>query len=232
MDGLLRLKKWMTAAAVCFVASFFVLETANAIPLSTATVSWSDFTTTWAPDPSTVQSLVSSFVFDDGSLGTIVSVAYLSTGGAANGKWVYAYQVIFNSGSGNIQGALVGLSPEPDSILIGSNTYNSFRTLKPVGDSRFPQFQPNGANMLVGDYDPSMRTLGWYFSGIGVGSNSVVFGYFSTQRPTIGQANLVKGLSRVEGSLPTVLVASPEPSVLSLLSIGLLGVMRFRKRRK
>lgn len=232
MNGLLWLKRLVTVTAVCFATSLAVLGTANATPLSTATVSWSVFTTTWAPDPSTVQSLVSSFVFDDGSSGTIVSVAYLSTGGATNGKWVYAYQVVFDSGSGNIQAALTGLSPAPDSIVIGSNTYNSFRTSKPVGDSSFPQFRPNGANMLGGDYDSSMRTFSWVFSGLGAGNNSVVFGYFSTQGPTIGQANFVKGLSRVDGSLPTVLVASPEPSVLSLLSIGLLGVMRFRRRRK
>jgi len=226
MDGLLRLKKWMTLTAVCFVMNIAVLGTSNATPLSNTPVSWNDFASTWAP--TNVQVLESPFVFSDGSSGKIVSIAYLSSGGATNGKWVYAYQVIFESGQGSITAVALGPSPAP--VSVGAS--NSFQTSKPSGDTHFSEFKQNGVSTLTGIYEPTTKTYTWFFTtGIGVGGNSVVFGYFSDKTPTLARANLFKGLTGLN-SQPAVLAASPEPAAFSLLAIGLLGIAGFRKRRK
>ncbi|MCX7643065.1 MAG: PEP-CTERM sorting domain-containing protein [Armatimonadetes bacterium] len=225
MDGLLRLKKWMTATVVGVVTGFVALGTVSATPLSIATVPWNDFTSTWAP--TNVRVLESPFSFSDGALGKVVSIAYLSNGGAANGKWVYAYQVIFEKGRGLITAFALG--PSPASIQVG--THNSFQTNKPSGNTQFSQFRPNGISTLAGIYDTTTKTYTWLFAGIWSGGNSVVFGYFSDQAPTFVQANLFKGLAGLS-SQPKILAASPEPSTLSLATIGLLGLIGFRRRRK
>ncbi|MCS7186826.1 MAG: PEP-CTERM sorting domain-containing protein [Armatimonadota bacterium] len=225
MSGLLRLKKLATAATVCLVASFAVFGTANATPLSNTNVSWNDFASTWSPTD--VQVLVSPFTFKDGASGKVVSIAYLSKGGSPNGKWVYSYQVIFESGQGSI--TAIALGPASAPVTVGVS--NSFQTSKPSGNTQFSQFRPNGVSTIAGIYDSDTQTYTWFFTtGVSAGKNSVVFGYFSDQAPTSVQANLFKGLAELN-SKPMVLAASPEPSVLSLLTIGLLGVA-VRRRRK
>lgn len=97
MRRVLRFKAWAVLAT--FVAlNCFAFGTASAGPMSNTSVSWTAFTSTWAPTD--VRVLVSPFTFSDGAAGNIVSVAYFSTGGATAGKWVYAYQIVFTSGSG------------------------------------------------------------------------------------------------------------------------------------
>lgn len=227
---LLRLKKRMTIVIVCLAANLSATGTVNATPLSLSNtyVSWDDFASNWSP--ADVRVLESPFVFvDDASKkivasGKIISIAYLSKGGAAKGKWVYAYQVVFEKGKGNITVLSLGPALAPDKI----GASNSFWTSKPPGDTRFNEFSPNGIGTLLGIYETSTRTYTWLFTtGVTAGGNSVVFGYLSDQAPTTAQTNLLNGVSQLK-SKPPVLVASSDHSALLLLGMGLLGFWVFK----
>jgi len=233
MNGLLRLKNWMTVMTVCFAVNVVALRIANSTPLSNTNVSWTAFASTWAP--TNVQILESPFTFSDGASGKVVSIAYFSTGGVTNGKWVYAYQVVFQSGGGKLTAISIEPAGPPTTVVVGGTpTPNfSFITVKPSGATEFQDLTTGGVTVNSGDYTDS--ELIWVFQapGISSGQNSVVFGYVSDLPPTKVSADL----SKVNGSAdlsskPFVLVASPEPSTLLLLGLGLIGGCAFRKRQR
>lgn len=226
MFRLLGLKKsFVTTAALLFALANVV----KATPLSNTDISWTALTSTWGP--TNVQVLESPFTFSDGASGKIISIAYFSTGGATSGKWVYAYQVVFTSGSGKITS--ISITPAGSTTTVGGIPNFSFKVSKPSGASEFPQLLTNGVTTVSGDYTDA--ELIWVFQapGISSGQNSVVFGYVSDFHPTIVQADL----SKVNGSAtlsqkPWVLVASSEPSAFTLLSLGILGLVGLKRRRK
>jgi len=148
MRRVLRLKAWAVLATFV-VASFLAFGTANAAPMSNTEVAWSDFASTWAPTD--VRVLVSPFTFSDGATGHIVSVAYFSTGGATAGKWVYAYQIVFESGNGKI--TAFSVLPTNHPATVGATPNFSFYTSKPSEASDFPAFQSNGIAPNSAGYD-------------------------------------------------------------------------------
>ncbi|MDW8027366.1 MAG: PEP-CTERM sorting domain-containing protein [Armatimonadota bacterium] len=227
MFRLLGLKTIFSMALACLT---LVANSVTAAPLSNTTVSWTAFASTWAP--TNIQVLESPFTFADGASGKIVSIAYFSTGGTTAGKWVYAYQVIFNSGAGKIHG--IYISPAGSTTTVEVTPNFSFKVSKPSGAGEFPQFLSNGVTTVSGDYTDS--ELVWVFQAPGIlaGQNSVVFGYVSDFHPTVASADLskVNGSSSLPTPLPLVLVASPEPSGFLLLSFGLLGFVGLRRRFK
>jgi len=203
--------------------------------MSNTSVPWEAFATTWAPTD--VRVLTSPFTFSDGATGHIVSVAYFSTGGVTAGKWVYAYQIVFTSGSGKIIGFSVSPTNHPATVIIGGNPVHnfSFRTLKPSGATEFPNFLSGGIDPISANYDETFSEASWTFpaSGIQQNQNSVVFGYVSDFEPMVVQADM----SKINGSAtlttkPFVFAASPEPALALLLGVGLLGAGVFRRRRK
>jgi len=231
MRRVLRLKAWAVLATFV-VASFLAFGTANAAPMSNTEVDWSDFASTWAPMD--VRVLNSPFTFSDGAIGNIVSVAYLSKGGATAGKWVYAYQIVFTSGSGKI--TAFSVMPTNHPTTVGATPNFSFYTSKPSGASDFPAFQSNGIAPNSAGYDETSFEASWGFSApnfIVQGQNSVVFGYVSDFKPTIVQADI----SKINGSAsliykPLVFAASSEPALALLVGIGLVGAGMFRRRKK
>jgi len=231
MRQVLWLKVWAVLATF-MAASFLAFGTASAAPLSNTSVSWTVFTSTWAPTD--VRALVSPFTFSDGATGNIVSVAYFSTGGATAGKWVYAYQIVFESGSGKI--TAFSVMPTNYPATVGGTPNFSFYTSKPSGASEFPAFQSNGIAPNSAGYDETSSEASWGFSApnfIMQGQNSVVFGYVSNFEPTIVQADISKinGSATLTGK-PFVFAASPEPALALLFGIGLLGVGMLRRRKK
>ena len=234
MRRVLRLKAWAVLATFA-VASFLAFGTANAAPLSNTSVNWSDFASNWSP--TNVQVLVSPFTFSDNASGKIVSVAYFSTGGVTNGKWVYAYQIIFESGNGKITAFSVVPTNHPATVIIGGSPVHnfSFRTSKPSGATEFPDFMSGGVAPIDANYDETLSEASWTFpaSGIQQSQNSVVFGYVSNFEPTIVQADI----SKINGSAsliykPLVFAASSEPALALLVGIGLVGAGMFRRRKK
>ena len=231
MRRVLRLKA-LAVLATFVVLNCFAFGTANAGSLSNTSVNWSDFVSAWAPTD--VRVLVSPFTFSDGALGNIVSVAYFSTGGATAGKWVYAYQIVFTSGSGKI--TAFSVTPTNYPATVGATPNFSFYTSKPSGASDFPAFQSNGIAPNSAGYDETSFEASWGFSApnfIVQGQNSVVFGYVSNFEPTIVQADI----SKINGSAtligkPLVFAASSEPALALLLGVGLLGAGMFRRRKK
>jgi len=231
MRRVLRLKAWAVLATFV-AASFLAFEAANAGPLSNTSVSWTAFTSTWAPTD--VRVLVSPFTFSDGATGNIVSVAYFSTGGATANKWVYAYQIIFTSGNGKITAFSVVPTNHP--ATVGATPNFSFYTSKPSGATEFPNFLSGGIAPIMAGYDETSSEASWVFPApnyIQQNQNSVVFGYVSDFEPTIVQADLSKinGSATLTGK-PLVFAASPEPALALLLGIGLLGAGMFRRRKR
>ncbi len=231
MRRVLRLKA--LAVLATFVAlNCFALGTANAGPMSNTSVSWTAFASTWAPTD--VRVLVSPFTFSDGATGHIVSVAYFSTGGVTAGKWVYAYQIVFTSGSGKI--TTFSVLPTNYPATVGATPNFSFYTSKPSGASEFPEFLSGGVAPIMAGYDETLSEASWVFPApnyIQQSQNSVVFGYVSNFEPTVVQADM----SKINGSAtltnkPFVFAASPEPALTLLLGIGSLGAGVFRRRRK
>jgi len=223
-------------ALVTFAAvSFLTFGTVNAAPMSNTSVPWTAFTSTWAPTD--VRVLESSFTFSDGATGYIVSVAYFSSGGATAGKWVYAYQIVFTSGSGKITAFSVMPTNHPATVIIGGSPVHnfSFHTSKPSGATEFPDFLSGGISPIDANYDETLSEASWTFpaSGIQQNQNSVVFGYVSNFEPTIVQADI----SKINGSAsliykPLVFAASSEPALALLVGIGLVGAGMFRRRKK
>ena len=233
MRRVLRFKA--LAVLATFVAlNCFAFGTANAGSLSNTSVNWSDFVSTWAPTD--VQVLVYPFTFSDGAAGKIVSVAYFSTGGATAGKWVYAYQIVFTSGSGKITAFSVVPTNYPIPNFTGTpEPYFSFYTSKPSGANEFPDFRSGGIVPMDANYDETLSEASWTFpaSGIPQNQNSVIFGYVSNFEPTIVQADISKisGSATLTGK-PLVFAASSEPALALLLGVGLLGAGMFRRRKK
>jgi len=230
MRRVLRLKA-LAVLATFMAASFLAFGTANAAPMSNTEVDWSDFASTWAPTD--VQVLVSPFTFSDGATGNIVSVAYFSTGGATAGKWVYAYQIIFTSGSGKI--TAFSVLPTNYPATVGGIPNFSFYTSKPAGATEFPNFLSGGIAPIDANYDETFSEASWTFpaSGIQQNQNSVVFGYVSNFEPTVVQADISKinGSATLTGK-PFVFAASSEPALALLFGIGLLGAGVFRRRKR
>ncbi|MDT7893935.1 MAG: hypothetical protein RRA51_06410 [Armatimonadota bacterium] len=231
MRRVLRFKAWAVLAT--FVAlNCFAFGTASAGPMSNTSVSWTAFTSTWAPTD--VRVLVSPFTFSDGAAGNIVSVAYFSTGGATAGKWVYAYQIVFTSGSGKITAFSVVPTNYP--ATVGATPNFSFYTSKPSGATEFPDFLSGGIAPIMAGYDETLSEASWVFPApnyIQQTQNSVVFGYVSNFEPTIVQADISKinGSATLTGK-PLVFAASSEPALALLLGVGLLGAGMFRRRKK
>ncbi len=234
MRQVLRLKA-LVALATFVAANLLAFGTANAAPLSNTSVSWTAFATIWAP--TNVRVLTSPFTFSDGATGHIVSVAYFSTGGVTAGKWVYAYQIVFTSGSGKITAFSVLPTNYPATVIIGGNPVPnfSFRTSKPSGATEFPNFLSGGIDPIDANYDETFSEASWTFpaSGIQQNQNSVVFGYVSDFEPMIVQADISKinGSAELRGK-PFVFAASSEPALALLFGIGLLGAGVFRRRKR
>jgi PEP-CTERM motif. len=227
--------KALFALVTFAAASFLTFGTVNAAPMSNTSVSWTAFTSSWAPTD--VRVLVSPFTFSDGAAGNIVSVAYFSTGGATAGKWVYAYQIIFTSGSGKIIAFSFMPTNHPATVIIGGSPVHnfSFHTSKPSGATEFPDFLSGGISPIDANYDETLSEASWTFpaSGIQQNQNSVVFGYVSNFEPTIVQADISKiSSSATLTGKPLVFAASPEPALALLFGIGLLGVGMLRRRKK
>jgi hypothetical protein len=230
MRRILRFKA--LAVLATFVAlNCFAFGTASAGPMSNTSVPWTAFASTWAPTD--VRVLVSPFTFSDGAAGNIVSVAYFSTGGVTAGKWVYAYQIVFTSGSGKITAFSVAPTNYP--ATVGPRPNFSFHTSKPSGATEFPNFFSGGIAPIDANYDETLSEASWTFpaSGIQKNENSVVFGYVSNFEPTIVQADISKinGSATLTGK-PLVFAASSEPALALLLGVGLLGAGMFRRRKK
>jgi hypothetical protein len=166
-----------------------------------------------------------------------VSVAYFSTGGATANKWVYAYQIVFTSGSGKITAFSVVPTNYPIPNFTGTpEPYFSFYTSKPSGATEFPDFLSGGIAPIMAGYDETLSEASWVFPApnyIQQTQNSVVFGYVSNFEPTIVQADISKinGSATLTGK-PLVFAASSEPALALLLGVGLLGAGMFRRRKK
>jgi hypothetical protein len=215
-------------------ASFLASGTANADPMSNTDVAWWTFTTYWAPTD--IRTSISPFTFS-GISGEIVSVAYYSTGGPTEGRWVYAYQIKLKSwsGEGTIIGFYAPTFAPPAINVAGISGYFSFQTSKPsfVWPDAFPILASGGVRPTASDYYPSTvpSTVSWNISlNPPINVNTVVFGYVSNAPPTFKSATLQIDGVRYTG--PMVQVASPEPASALLLGIGLLGIGMFRRRKR
>ena len=205
MNGLLRLKKLMTAA-VFLVACFAVFGTANAAPLSIMTASWNDFGSTWAQ--ADVQVSESSLVLNDGTSGKIVSIAYLSNGGETEGEWACAYQIIFESE----QGSVVAVALGPVLYPVSSEAFNLFIKLH-EDDEKIV------ANGVASTSSACGTNLFWLFP---------IFSPFLLINALDAGTNSFRGLNPP----PAPLAVTPEPSVLPLLTVGFLGIARLRRRQR
>jgi len=162
-----------------------------------------------------------------------VSVAYFSTGGATAGKWVYAYQIVFQTGNGKI--TAFSVLPTNYPATVGGTPNFSFYTSKPSGATEFSDFWSGGIAPIDANYDETFSEASLTFpaSGIQQSQNFVVFGYVSDFEPMVVQADM----SKINGSAtltnkPFVFAASPEPALALLLGIGLLGAGVFRRRKR
>jgi len=253
---LIREVKAWAVLATFVAASFLAFGTANAVALSNTEVSWRDFAGTWRP--TNIQPLVT-----DLPIGATfpyvrtVSVAYKSQGGATEGKWVYAYQIILYSHFSDIPKEITSFSvltfAPPETVKQDGTTFSSFYTLKPLlaKPTEFPEFSREdpihpGARPTSATYDYNARTkvgtISWEItlrSSLLFDLQSVIFGYVSAGPPKKASASLVMTFLRTPPErperkiyLPKVWVASPEPASALLLGIGLLGIGMFRRRKR
>lgn len=211
MNGLFGLKNLAVTLAVCLAANFAIFRTANATPISN-TNSCDGFASKWSPID--VQPLGLPFVFGDGTWGETANIFYFSNGRSTEGKLVYACRIVSESG----QSIVTVVALKPESILFPQNGDSD-------EDACVGNFRPSRTSTKSSAHKAASQTHEWLLAGI------VLVGYLCDQASILTKANPSKGFGGAD-SQPEVHASSPEPSVLSLLSIGFLGIARFVRRRR
>ncbi len=218
-------------------ATLFWATPVKAVPLTRDDITWGDFDD-WTGSP-VVPGLFQAFDFDPttvGGDGEIYSQVFQGVAGPFAGKFVYVYQIDHFSGSS---------SPELDAIAF------KFLTTIPPDNLRYFVVSLNlPSNTGIGFDDPGDQPpyfgewtapdeIGFTFedlppgpekdTGLLRGEISYLFGFTHPLPPTTVVANLVD--AGPDLLKPLVYTPSPEPSIIVLLSMGLLGFWGYRRRK-
>jgi hypothetical protein len=200
---------------------------AFAMPAAALTISSTDSATLSSVTGTQVGTMTSVYDFDPvaGGDGTITSTVYEGIG-AAEGYYVYTYEIeLYDSTQASI-GAIVGVTFEfsatPASVTgIGEAFYVS-----------------DGTGSIAPDlaiYNETTKTAAFRFDGyIGSGETSYVFGLFSPNAPLASDAQLIDGgaLGGTASVLSNGVAAVPEPSAALVFALGFVTIAaRCRTKR-
>lgn len=262
MNGLLRLRKLTTVITVCFATGFAVWETANASPLLDTNVSWNDFASTWSPTdvrvleaPFSLNDGISGkitsiaylsnngatkgkwvyayqIVLEEGQsnaeafalevevpIPIEVSKLFQTVKSSDDARFhefrpegVGELAVVYDTTTRTYKWLIKGIRSGENSVVFGylSDQAPTSAQIKLSMSSDGLTLRPS---VLVPSTEPSNCLLPIY-TLLGIGTSSLVIMNSNHNIPRSGYAH------------------TPEPSMFSLLGIGLLGIMGFRRRRK